>query len=246
MGEYNRVTKIDLGRLFGGLQKQLEAKLKISREGVQHPGAKGQASEFNWVAMLSDYLPSRYQVSSAFVLDCEGTLSEQIDIVIHDRQYSTLLFNEAGVRYIPAESVYAVLEVKQQVDKGLFEYASGKAASVRKLKRTSTVIPHAGGVYKPRELFPILAGIVCLGSGWKMDGAAIKKAVASSKPDERLDLGCALEAGAFEARYGEEIALDVSSPESALIFFYTRLLQRLQALGTVPAIDLGRYTAPIK
>jgi hypothetical protein len=37
------------------------------------------------------------------------------------------------------------------------------------------------------------------------------------------------------------VALDLSAPDTALIFFFLRLLERLQGLGTVPAMDLRRY-----
>ena len=35
--------------------------------------------------------------------------------------------------------------------------------------------------------------------------------------------------------------LDLSTADSALIFFFLRLLGRLQSLGTVPAMDLREY-----
>ena len=68
--------------------------------------------------MLKKHLPSRYQVEKAFIVDINGELSEQIDIVIFDHHYCPLLFNLDGAVYIPAESVYAVLKpiVKQETD----------------------------------------------------------------------------------------------------------------------------------
>jgi hypothetical protein len=59
----------------------------------------------------------------------------------------------------------------------------------------------------------------------------------------RLDLLCALQHGSAEVTYSEEnrANLDLSAPDTALIFFFLRLLERLQALGTVPAIDLREY-----
>lgn len=44
------------------------------------------------------------------------------------------IFKQDDFMYIPAESVYAVFEVKQDV-KGHIEYASQKVESVRKLKK---------------------------------------------------------------------------------------------------------------
>lgn len=59
------------------------------------------------------------------------------------------------------ESVYAVIEAKQNLTRANIIYAGRKAASVRRLHRTSAPIVHAGGTYPiVREPFPIIAGIV--------------------------------------------------------------------------------------
>lgn len=146
-------NEINPRTLFLGLQKSLIAELEVSRSAINHPGTKGDATETNWIAMLEKYLPRRYQVSNAFVIDSKGGISEQQDIVIHDRQYSPFLFNHAGALYIPAESAYAVLEVKQNLTAGHIEYAGKKIKSVRDLYRTNAAITHAGGKYdKPRDL----------------------------------------------------------------------------------------------
>ena len=113
-------------QLFLGLQKQMIVQLSANRENIVHPGTKGDASELSWIEMLQNYLPQRYQVRKAFVLDSTGELSEQIDIVIFDRHYSPFLFNQDGALYVPAESVYAVIEVKQDLNKEQIEYAGSK------------------------------------------------------------------------------------------------------------------------
>lgn len=238
-------NKINLRELFLGLQEELTAALKVNRTGIPHAGSKGSASEVKWIEMLRDFLPARYEVENAFVLDADGNLSEQIDIVIFDRQYCPLLFNHNGVKYVPAESVYAVLEVKQALSKEMVEYAGGKAASVRRLRRTSVAIPHAGGVFSPKKPFRILAGIVTLDSDWSPAlGEPLLDVLCALEENNRLDLGCSLRHGSFEVLYpeGDAPQYDQSEQETALIYFVLRLLQRLQQLGTVPAIDLREYS----
>ena len=56
--------------------------------------------------------PSDTKLRDGFLVDANGSISEQIDIVVFDRQYSPFLFNQDGCKYMPAESVYAVFEVK--------------------------------------------------------------------------------------------------------------------------------------
>jgi hypothetical protein len=199
--------------------------------------------------MLNAYLPKRYQVDKAFVLDADGRLSEQIDIVIFDRQYSPFLFNQAGAIYIPAESVYGVIEVKQDLNKEEIEYAGSKAASVRRLRRTSAPIPHAGGLYAPKKHFEIIAGLVTLGCTWSPAlGSKLNAAIAGLSKDRRIDLGCALQCGAFEVIYQHRRRprIEKSGPGHALIFFFLRLLSRLQRVGTTPALDIGEYAKSLR
>jgi hypothetical protein len=236
------MERVDLKQIFMKLQNQMIAQLSTNREIITQPGTKGDASELNWIEMLNTYLPERYKVDKAFVLDSGGDLSEQIDIVIYDRQYSPFLFHQDGAIYIPAESVYAVFEVKQTISKEKIEYAGNKFASVRRLKRTSVPISHAGGEYKAKEHFEILSGILALESDWKppLDSSLIKSLDSLNKP-KRIDLGCVLRAGGFEVSYEPTVKLDKSKKENSLIFFFLKLLNLLQRIGTVPALDISEY-----
>lgn len=235
---------IDLRELFLHLQKDLAGKLETRRSVIGHPTAVGTATEEGWREMLEEYLPKRYCVSKAFVIDSDGRKSHEIDLVIYDRQYSPFLFSQGGAVFIPAESVYAVFEVKQELSGETVRYAAEKAASVRALHRTSVAITHAGGNFPPRPPFPLLAGLLCLKSSWSPPfGEPLEEALTAHPEEARLDLVCALQDGAFEVAWTPEggVRLDRSAPDTALIFFFLRLLNRLQGLGTVPAMDLGRY-----
>jgi len=230
--------------LFLSLQAQLTANLLANRLALLHPGAKGEATESNWLAMLESHLPHRYQVNKAFIIDADGQCSDQIDVVIYDRQYTPLLYNRDGQRFIPAESVYAVFEVKQDLSRKHMEYAGVKAASVRRLRRTSTKIPHAGGEYQPRPLFEIIAGILTYDSEWNPAFGEPLLSVLRERPrEERIDLGCAVAKGSFDVRYVDDDSLQirVSEGETTLIHFFLQLLERLQSLGTVSAIDYEVY-----
>src|SRR5205085_11419055 len=134
-----------LSRIVTGLQAHLEGSLRGGRAAVTHPGGRGEASEQDWIRVLKEHLPQRYQADKAFVIDSRGELSDQIDVVIYDRQYSPCLFNQSDQKFIPAESVYAVLEVKQDLSLENIRYAADKAASVRRLYRTSGAFGHLGG-----------------------------------------------------------------------------------------------------
>lgn len=92
------------------------------------------------------------------MVDSKGTFSQQIDVVVFDRQYSPFIFNYEDQTIIPAESVYAVFEAKQAINAAQIAYAQAKVASVRQLHRTSLPIPFAYGTYPAKPLIPILTG----------------------------------------------------------------------------------------
>ena len=147
--------------LYLDLQKRLQADLELGKN-VHHPTTKGDATEIDWLRMLDEHLPKRYHAKKAFVVDADGNLSDQIDIVIFDRHYCPLLFEHSGAIYVPAESVYAGFEVKQTINKKFIDYSGEKIASIRRLRRTSTHIPYAEGLYPPKKPFKILGGILSL------------------------------------------------------------------------------------
>ena len=85
---------------------------------IVHSGSKGDATEAEWVSWFTEYLPKKYKATAnGFVIDCNGNLSEQIDIIIYDNHFSPLVFELGGQKYIAVESVYAVFEVKQDLTK---------------------------------------------------------------------------------------------------------------------------------
>ena len=240
--------RIDLRQIFLGLQSEMIAKLQTARANIHHPGTKGDVSENSWLKMLETYLPRRYAVQKAIIVDSEGNISDAIDIVVFDRHFSPFLFHQEGVCYIPAESVYAVFEVKQKADKANFKYAAKKAASVRRLKRTSTRFAHAGGINEPVPPKEIIAGLLTLTSQWKSGlGGSFGSLVKDFPKDSRLNLGCVLKAGAFELVDSEtgESKVRIFPREEALIQFFLSFLARLQKVGSVPAIDIRAYARRI-
>lgn len=209
----------------------------------------GTVSEDRWITMLSEHLPKRYKVNRAFVIDSNGACSDQIDVVVHDRQYSPFVLNLGAALYVPAESVYAVLEVKQDLNAEHVKYAADKIASVRKLHRTSLPIKHAGGEYPAKPLHEILGGLVTLESSWKLPfGGAFRKALRAQSAAGRLDMGCAVRHGVFDVKYSanEPAAIAAERSAASLALFLMRFIARLQSIATVPCIDVLAYAANIQ
>ena len=237
------MTNNHLHKLFSSLQDQLETNLRVGQKALSHPVAKGVSTELDWVMALKDHLPQRYQVSNGFVIDSNGKRSGQIDVVIYDWQYTPLLYNKNEQRFIPAESVYAVFEVKQTLNRNNVLYAGKKAASVRRLHRTSAEIAYAAGRYEPKPLFPIIGGILTYNSDWRPGiGKTLTRTLRELNKTSKLDIGCIASEGTFEAIYhSEKIEITSTSSRMALASFMFHLLARLQTLGTVPAMDYSAY-----
>ncbi|WP_212743006.1 DUF6602 domain-containing protein [Sphingopyxis sp. 2PD] len=103
-----------LAALFADFHDKIERELATARR-LGHPTEKGDASEQVWNDVLNHYLPHRYESRKGFVVDSRGAFSQQIDVIIHDRQYSPFVFSFKGTDVVPAESVYAVFEAKQEL-----------------------------------------------------------------------------------------------------------------------------------
>lgn len=234
------VTENKLSELFLSLQNELSIGLSSSRQHIRHPSALGDVSESKWREWLERYLPKRYAVEKGFLVDSDGKLSEQIDVIIYDRQYSPFIFSEREVKYIPVESVYCIFEVKQSMNKSHIEYASGKASSIDSLKVTSTSFNAITGVHK-KEPFRILRGILTTDSEWT-DGN-VTEIFKDMILKHQIDLGCTINDRSFSNENG---ILKISEKDECLIFFFLKLLSRLTELGTVPALSIEEYAKSLK
>ncbi|HHA2448829.1 TPA: DUF6602 domain-containing protein [Stenotrophomonas maltophilia] len=235
------MSQWSLSQLLSSLHEDVQLRLATVRKTFNHPGSKGDASENVWISLLDTYLPKRYQAAKAHVVDSQGNFSQQIDVVIFDRQYSPFIFTYEGEIIVPAESVYAVFEAKQTANAELVAYAQQKVASVRQLQRTSLPIPHAGGVYPPKALMPILGGLLTFESDWSPAlGPSLERALTANPGDGRLDLGCVAAHGHFFFDHSKDRYLFVNENKPATAFLF-KLIAQLQFSGTVPMIDVEAY-----
>lgn len=269
------MNKSNIKNLFYNLQEQMEATLRTNRSVIQHPSTKGDALEDVWINWLRKYLPNRYNVDKAIVIDSQGGMSEQIDLVIYDQQYTPFIFTQNQTNYIPAEGVYAVFEVKPDL-KGscsygksslnFIHYAAKKIESVRRLVRTSTTIVDRGQSRRARSLTKIVGGILT-NTNTNVKEDTVRQQLMTASKLGSLDMGCSMDTGSFFVDYDQKedetiedfntrildyyssrrmTKLDFSSKEESLISFFLQLSRYLQqSIGTVAAIDLAEYAKAI-
>lgn len=229
-----------LPNLLAGLHDEIEQRLATARKTLGHPVAKGDASEEVWLELFRTYLPHRYQTAKAFVVDSTGAFSEQIDVLVFDRQYTPFIFKYNGQTIVPAEGVYAAFEAKQTINADQVRYAQQKVASVRRLHRTSLPIPHAGGTYPARPLPHIFGGLLTFEGEWNPAlGQPLLRAVSTGDREGRLDIGCVAAHGMFGCdANGCHAISPLGKPATAFLF---ELIALLQSSATVPMIDIRAY-----
>lgn len=233
------MTQWSLPTLFAGVHEKVQAELELARRAYGHPTTKGDASEDVWLHLFNTYLPRRYRAAKAFVADSKNQFSLQLDVVIYDELYTPPVFAMGAVTIIPAESVYAVFEAKQTANADNLRQAHEKAASVRRLLRTSAPIINGGVEMPGRKPQPILAGLLTLESDWRPAfGETLKNLLLAADAGSHLDMGCFASNGFFVR---DDDQIEVNEQGKAATAFLFELIARLQALGTVPALDARVY-----
>lgn len=234
------MTEWSLEKILANVHNDIERRLAAVRESFAHTTTKGDASENVWLELFQRYLPKRYQAERAHIVDSNGAFSQQIDVVIFDRQYSPFIFDFEGQKILAAESVYAVFEAKQTATLEYVTAAQDKVQSVRRLHRTSLPIPHAGGTYPPKLLPHILGGLLTFESDWSPPlGESLQKALESGVGERGLDIGCIAAHGLFSCDSAGCVTSE-SKPKAATAFLL-ELIARLQSSATVPMIDVRAY-----
>lgn len=250
------MDKLDFNELYKEMQNEMECRLCVGATAFHHPGTKGDETEDNWIDWLRNYLPKRYAVNRGIIIDSTGMQSDQIDIIVYDKQYSHFVFHHNDSLLIPVESVYAVFEVKQNINKDHLQYASEKAKSVRTLTRTSVPIQTASGELPAKPLHEIIAGILATKYDWAE--TAVQQVVKNNPVKDhinRLDIVCSLSGGTiitegntFVEEYDQNAnpTIKFCNKEESLVYLLLSLLKKLQRIGTVPAIDFSKYATGIE
>ncbi len=104
---------------------------------IKHRGSKGTVRETDVLDFLKKYLPDNVRAAgSAEIVSADGQTSGQMDIVIYDPTVPPL-FDRGGYRILPAECVYAVIEVKSRLDATALRQSAENIAKVKRMPKTS-------------------------------------------------------------------------------------------------------------
>lgn len=96
--------------------KKLEEKMISEFDIVEkHGTTKGSSREGMWADFFKQIVPKKFTVdNNVFIIDSNGEISKEVDIVIYDNNYTPYIFNYVSIKYIPIEAVIAVIECKSK------------------------------------------------------------------------------------------------------------------------------------
>ncbi|WP_440948681.1 DUF6602 domain-containing protein [Methanosarcina sp. T3] len=234
---------VNMREIFKNISNSMRAELEITRSAIPHSGEKGQINEEVFRNFLSKYLPKSLDISTGFVIDTNGGISRQLDIIISDAAKTPIFFENGKsnkkIRVIPVECVYAIIEVKTKLTKQEIDSCIVNMESVKKLEKKAYVLP-------PRS---IRINILQYGKEWDIcpvnyyvfayeaDNLQVLRDYLLEKVKEkdlpvhlRVDTICVLNEGLitnwlpkiskFESLPEEGSDLIVISTEDALLLFY--------------------------
>lgn len=159
--------KNPLQQIFQGLSQKLRADFEFLSSQLNHSLSTGEAREFVLKELLRQYFPARLGVEKGVIISSleHEAPSKQIDIIIYDKLNTPTLYSAENLRIFPIEGVYAVIEVKSNLDNTTLVESIKNIRSVKQMTKCafvpqSGVIKETFNVYgKKTEYFPTLGFI---------------------------------------------------------------------------------------
>jgi hypothetical protein len=110
----NDKKKLDIPGIFKSdaddILKARQDAIRIHKSDIR---AAGNEIELSVRSYFKRILPSKYYVTSGHLIDANGEVSPQLDLIISDNSnVPALMTTKDGTEYIPVDSVYAIGEIK--------------------------------------------------------------------------------------------------------------------------------------
>lgn len=119
-------------------------RVELELQLMDHPGELGRDREKVIRAFLKRHLPKRFIVSTGFVFDATGKVSEQIDVIIADALVCPVFKTAGGIRFFPCEAVVAAGQVKSSMtSESVMREALENLETVKELDRSAGGHSHA-------------------------------------------------------------------------------------------------------
>lgn len=121
-------------QIYKQINRMLNEKLNQAKI-INHNLEKGLGNENALREVFRDFFPLRFGIAKGKVINSEGSLSKQCDIIIYDQINCPKLFiDENQNQIIPIEGVYYVMEVKTTLNSEKMKESFDNLFSVYNLK----------------------------------------------------------------------------------------------------------------
>ena len=126
--------------------KKLSSNLINTYENAIHEdsGNIGKSREAEIIKFLERVMPQKYGFKSGEVFDQSGKKSDQTDIILHDKLFSSILTDGSENIVVPVESTYGVISVKSKMGTKELDHAIKGIKKYESLKRPK---PEKGEAY---------------------------------------------------------------------------------------------------
>ncbi len=127
---------MDIREHFRRVTKKLQVQAEIAIS-ADHPGIIGEIRENVIENFLEPHMPSQFDIRSGKIIDSDGNMSTQQDILICDRNLPIIDVGGGNTAIFLAESVVAQIEVKSNLNSTKLIEALKSSARTGMLKRDS-------------------------------------------------------------------------------------------------------------
>ncbi|WP_198368490.1 DUF6602 domain-containing protein [Roseomonas rosulenta] len=123
--------------VFSNVLNQAETRLALDASGAEnfeHRGIKGNERALALADFLRSHLPSIFAVGKGEAIDFKDNRSGELDLFLYDRMSAAPIQSSSENILVPAEAIYAVIEVKSILTGDEIEKCLNSAKKVRALR----------------------------------------------------------------------------------------------------------------
>ena len=124
-------------RVFQNVLKQASDRLLLdagAAENLEHKGLRGNERAAALREFLASHLPAVFEVGNGEAIDFRDSRSGELDLFVYDRATAAALQTSHESALVPAEALYAVIEVKTTLSQNELDTSAIAAGKVRRLK----------------------------------------------------------------------------------------------------------------
>jgi len=124
-------------RVFKSVLSRAEKELALGSEKAgdfHHNGIRGDERAASLMRFLQSHLPITMAIAKGEAIDFRDKRSGQLDLIIYDKSASAPIFTGGENVLVPAEALYAVIEVKSVLSKDELEKSVEAAKTIRSLR----------------------------------------------------------------------------------------------------------------